>query len=142
MEAVRAFSGQALQQQRHKRGLSLDALADLVGISRPNLIAYEKARRQPSPATLAALAGALSVHPARLSAVPASAWTLADMRAFAGFTKSEVAAELGVARATYDAMEAGRRQLRADLFEPLAALLGRSAATLRAAYGRSLSARA
>lgn len=141
MEAVRAFSGRALQELRRQRGLSLDALAGLVAISRPNLIAYEKARRHPSPATLAALAGALNVEPARLSAVPASAWTLADLRAFAGYTKSDVAAELGVARATYDAMEAGRRQLRADLFEPLAALLGRKPATLRSAYRRSLAAR-
>lgn len=141
MEAVRAFSGRALEGLRHKRGLSLDALAGLVAISRPNLIAYEKARRQPSPATVIALADALHVDPVRLSAVPASTWTLADVRAFAGYTKTEVAAELGVARATYDAMEAGRRRLRADLFEPLAGLLGRSPATVRSAYRRSLAAR-
>lgn len=142
MEAVRSFSGVALAEARRRRGLSLDALADRVGVSRPNLIAYEKGRRHPSPGTLAALAAALQVAPAGLSDVPQTAWTLADVRAFSGRTKSEVAAALGIARGTYDAMEAGRRTLRAELMQPLAALLGRTPAVVRAAYRRTLATRA
>lgn len=139
MEAVQNFAGEALQEWRRKRGLSHDDLASIVNISRPNLIAYEKGRRRPSPPTTVALAAALRVAPSRLSAIHAREWTLADLRSFSGCTKADAAAALGVARGTYAAMETGRRRLRPDLIEPLAVLLECSPTKVRAAHRRSIS---
>lgn len=137
MESVRAFSGAALARLRQDRGLSHDALAELVGILRPNLIAYEKGRRLPSPATLSTIAAALGVAPADLALVPRSDWTLADLRAFAGLSKTEVAEALGVARSTYDAYETGRRQLLEAYIPPLARMLGSDESEIRTALLRT-----
>ena len=141
MEAVRRFSGTRLRECRQRRGVTIDALAEAVGTTRPNLIAYEKGRRLPSPSTVQVLADALRVRPHEFADAPRNQWALEDLRVFSGWTKTAAAAALGVPRATYDAMEAGRRRLRDDLFEPLAALLDRSPAVLRAAYRRTLAAR-
>jgi transcriptional regulator with XRE-family HTH domain len=129
-----------LREWRERRRLTHDALASLLGTTRPNLIAYEKGRRRPSPPTVAALATALGIDPAQLAVKPRADWTLEDLRAFSGWSKSDAAAALGVARATYDAMEAGRRTFRADLLDALADELGCRRREVRAAHRRSLTA--
>jgi transcriptional regulator with XRE-family HTH domain len=70
--------------------------------------------------------------------VPKRDWTLADVRGFSGWTKAQAAEALGVPRATYDAMEAGRRTFRADLLERLAHVLGCSTSVLKAAHRRGV----
>jgi transcriptional regulator with XRE-family HTH domain len=139
VEAVRSFSGTSLVEWRRERSLSHDDLASLVGISRPNLIAYEKGRRRPSPKTIALLAKALGITASRLSAIPEQEWNLADLRAFSGKTKAAAANALGVARATYDAMESGRRRLRPSLVDPLAAALGCARERVLECHGRTLA---
>lgn len=52
----------ALQDWREERGLSLSALARDAGITPSFLCDIEKGRKQPSPATLNAIAGALKVR--------------------------------------------------------------------------------
>ncbi|MFP5319494.1 MAG: helix-turn-helix domain-containing protein [Acidimicrobiia bacterium] len=137
IEAVASFDPNALRRLRQAKGLSHDGLAERVGIARPNLIAYEKGGKRPSPRTLRALAAALGTDPMKLLSVTARDATLADLRAAkAGLTTTETAAALEMPRHSYDRIEAGRRPLDAQTAGRLAELLGVSPSTVVAAHRR------
>ena len=136
-EAVRAFDPAALRRLRQERGLSLDALAELVGISRSNLIPYEHERTRPSPGTLRRLAEGLGVDPLELTTVTAETATLADLRARRGLTKTELAAQLGVPRHRYERVERGVRTLEEPLVAALAEALGVTVGVLASALERA-----
>lgn len=78
------------------------------------------------------------MEPASLASRPRRQWSLQDLRAFSGWTRTDAAAALGVARATYDAMENGRRAFRPELLDQLAVALGCTVREARAAHRRSL----
>jgi transcriptional regulator with XRE-family HTH domain len=133
LEAVANFIPGALFEARRACGITLDDLGELVGIRRPNLIAYEKGRRTPSPERLVQLAGALKVDPLQLTtATPATA-TVADLRVRVGLSAPEAADLLGVARSEFRAFEAGGRDLPSEVVGPLCELLNVSEAELMAA---------
>lgn len=136
-EAVRSFSGETLARSRQMRGLSHDQLGEVVGIKRPNLIAYEKGDRRPSPPTAVALADALSLPLEQLSSVDPSCWTLEDLRGFSGRTRKEVAEALGVRPDTYARMERGARRLHPEHVPAVAKVLGRTERAVRDAYHRT-----
>lgn len=138
-EAVRSFDPEALRRLRRGRGLSHDALGALVGVSRPNLIAYEKGAMRPGLEVLAALAGALGVDALELTTATAETATLADLRARAGLSKSALATRLGLARSTWDLIERGRRRLQPAIAAAAAAALGVSEEELAAARERGAS---
>jgi transcriptional regulator with XRE-family HTH domain len=141
IEAVVSFDPEALRRLRRAERLSHDALAERVGIARPNLIAYEQGKKRPSPRTLRALAAGLGADPMQLLSVTARTATLADLRAaMAGLTTTETAAALGVPRHSYDRMEAGKRPLDAATAEQLAELLGIAPAAVVAAHRRGSAA--
>ena len=142
IEAVASFDPEALRRLRRAKRLSHDALAERVGIARPNLIAYEQGKKRPSPRTLGALAAGLGADPMQLLAVTARTATLADLRAAkAGLTTTETAAALGVPRHSYDRMEAGKRPLDDATAEQLAEMLGVAPAAVVAAHRRGSTAR-
>ena len=142
IEAVASFDSDALLRLRRAKGLSHDGLAERVGIARPNLIAYEKGGKRPSPRTLRALAAALGVDPMKLVTVTVGTATLADLRAVkGGLTTTETAAALGVPRHSYDRIEAGRRPLDDATAERLAELFGVPPATVAAAHRRGSAPR-
>jgi transcriptional regulator with XRE-family HTH domain len=133
---VRSFEPAALVRLRRAKQLSHDALAELVASARPTLIAYEQGSRTPGPAALHRLAGALGVDVLELTSTTLERATLADLRARVGLSKTEISARLGLQRHTYDRIERGARDLEADTADSLAALLGVSAAAVKAAYER------
>ncbi len=61
--------------------------------------------------------------PLELTYITAKTATLADLRARVGLSKTEVAAELGVARHLYDRIERGLRELESALAGRLAEIL-------------------
>ncbi|HWI05486.1 MAG TPA: helix-turn-helix transcriptional regulator, partial [Acidimicrobiales bacterium] len=64
---------------RKARGLTLDALGELVGRARPNVIKWE-AGEAPSPPKLVALARALEVEPWQLTGTRPQVAELGDLR--------------------------------------------------------------
>jgi transcriptional regulator with XRE-family HTH domain len=138
-EAVVSFDPLALRRWRQHRQLSHDALGARVGISRPNLIAYEQGSRGVGIDTLMALSEALGVEPSDLLSVVRRDETLADLRARRGATKSRFAELLGVSRASWANIEAGRTRLSPELAQKAAQLLGVTVAELVAARTRSES---
>jgi transcriptional regulator with XRE-family HTH domain len=134
---VPSFDPAALVRVRRARGLTQDALGELVGLSRPALIAYEKGSRTPGPTILYRLAEALGVDVLKLTSATLRTATLTDLRARAGFTKTELAAELGMRRHTYDRIERGVRQPEPELVPQLAAVLGVAERTVAGALRRS-----
>lgn len=142
VEAVRSFDPEALRRLRRARGLSHDALAELVDVARPNLIAYEKATKRPGVEILIALARALGVDPLALTTSTARTATLADLRARAGVTKTDLADGLGMARSTWDLIERGGRRLQPETAAAVAEILGVSERTLRQALRRGIDAEA
>ena len=136
VEAVANFRPGALLEARRACSMTLDELGDLVGIPRPNLIAYEKGRRTPSPERLVQLAVALRVDPLQLTSVTRSTATLADLRVRVGLSAADVADQLGVPRGDFRAFEAGGADLPADVAGPLCELLKVSVGDLMAARRR------
>ena len=93
--------------------------------------------RTPGPTILYRLAEALGVDVLKLTSATLRTATLTDLRARAGFTKTELAAELGLRRHTYDRIERGVREPEPELVPRLAAALGVSGRTLAGALRRS-----
>ena len=132
-----SFDPTALVRLRRARGLTQDALGELVGLSRPALIAYEKGQRTPGPKILHRLATALDVDVLKLTSVTLRTATMRDLRARVGVTKTELAAALDLRRHTYDRIERGARELEPELAPQLAAILGVTERTLVGALRRS-----
>lgn len=108
-----------------------------MGLSRPALIAYEKGLRTPGPTILYRLASALGVDVLKLTTVTLRTATMTDLRARAGFTKTELAEELHLRRHTYDRIERGARTPEPELVPQLARLLAVSERTVATALRRS-----
>jgi transcriptional regulator with XRE-family HTH domain len=139
---IRGFDPAAMARLRREHGLTLDELGELLGKSRQHLISWEKGRSSPSPANLVALAAALAVAPAELTAIPGDQVELVDLRARAGFTQAELAAAVGIPRPTYAAIEQGLLALRPPLAAALATALRLEVAELERAFHRRAGAKA
>ena len=131
-----SFDPAALVRLRRARGLTHDALGELVALSRPALIAYEKGQRTPGPTILHRLATALDVDVLRLTSATLRTATMTDLRARAGLSKTALAATLGMPRHTYDRIERGVRQPEPELVPQLAAALGVGERTVTSALRR------
>jgi transcriptional regulator with XRE-family HTH domain len=138
-EAVRNFDPAAMIGARKARGLTHDALADIVKIGRPNLIAYEKGRRRPTPQRLVSLATALHVDPLALTTSTMATATLNDMRVRVGLDMTTIATRLDIDRATYQAIELGETPMSRQISEALAEILGISTRQLKLALKRGLA---
>jgi transcriptional regulator with XRE-family HTH domain len=138
-EAVRNFDPAAMIRARRTLGLTHDALAAIVNIGRPNLIAYEKGRRRPTPQRLVSLAAALQVDPLMLTTSTPATATLTDLRIRAGLDMTTISARLDLDRATYQAIELGETRMSHEISASLAELLGISTRQLRLALKRGLA---
>jgi transcriptional regulator with XRE-family HTH domain len=142
-ERVSNFDPQRLLEARRAKGLSHDALGALIGATRPNLIAYEKGRRVPSPPRLAALAEALGVDPLELTTTASAAEaTFSDLRMRAGVSNSRLAHDAGMSLSYLSMITTGVRPLRPAIAERLAAILGVTVDEVGAAVDRDIAARA
>lgn len=103
------FSGARLRQARSKTPegtLSAEELAEKVGASKAQILAYENGRRVPDPPRIRQLADALGVHPLELanqSGMPT--WQLADLRRANGLRASDLCSELELKPHSYRRLE-------------------------------------
>lgn len=118
---------------RKERGLTLDALGERVGRARPNVIKWE-AGEAPSPPKLVALARALEVEPWRLTTTKPQAAELADLRDWAGLTRTELATRAGIRRSTYADIERGIAPLMPQVAATVARVLDCDVARVERAY--------
>jgi transcriptional regulator with XRE-family HTH domain len=133
---VRGFDSVAMARLRKRRGLTLDALGELLGQSRQHLITWEKGLARPTPVKLVALAKALGVEPSALTTMSSEGPDLAALRAWAGLTQAQLAAAAGIPRPTYSALERGALALRLEVARRVATALGREPEEIRRAYER------
>jgi transcriptional regulator with XRE-family HTH domain len=138
-EAVRSFDPASLRRLRRRHGLSHDALGARVGINRPALIAYEKGSKRVGLHSLHLLAAALGVDPLELTTATRDTATLADLRARAGVSKTDLADRLGLDRTTWERVERGERGLRPDVAEAVAEVLAVEPGEVLAARERGIT---
>ncbi|MGW0080010.1 helix-turn-helix domain-containing protein [Streptomyces sp. P9-2] len=103
------FSGARLRQARAKNTegtLSAEELADKVGASKAQILAYENGQRFPDPPRIRQLAAALGVHPLELTDQSnMHTWQLADLRRANGLRASDLCDELGLKPHSYRRLE-------------------------------------
>lgn len=88
------FDGAEFRRRRTVAGLSQQQVAELVGSTRWQVIAYEQGRAIPEPARLAALANAVGCPPVVLTGAAEGAVDLAGFRRAAGMTRVQATARL------------------------------------------------
>lgn len=137
-EGVRGFDPNALVRLRRARGLSHDALGERIDRPRPNIIKWEQGETTPSPEKLVVLARALGVDPWRLTRTRPASAELADLRDWAGMTRRDLAAAVGLTRETYSRLERGQIELDDDVAGALAAALGRDVGEIKRAHRRTV----
>jgi transcriptional regulator with XRE-family HTH domain len=134
--AAAGFDPARLRQARTNAGLSQRELAKRAGIDQTTIAKYEAGDRAPFVERLAALAQALGVPPATLTAP--STGTLAELRAAAGLTQQAAATRAGLVRTTYATIERGEvATLDAETAKRLAAALSTTPAAVTAAHARA-----
>ncbi|WP_203780410.1 tetratricopeptide repeat protein [Paractinoplanes rishiriensis] len=87
------FNAAEFRRRRLATGLSQQRVAEAVGTTRQQIIAYERGRAAPEPARLATLAAAIGCAPGVLTAAPEPA-DLAGLRRAAGMTRTQAVARL------------------------------------------------
>lgn len=99
------FDRYALIDLRESQGLSRESLARALGVTARRCQSWELGNANPRPPDLAALARLFDVHPAQLCTIDRDHATLSHLRAWAGWTLRDLAAELGVAHSTVRNLE-------------------------------------
>ncbi|MFJ9968558.1 helix-turn-helix domain-containing protein [Streptomyces avermitilis] len=103
------FSGASLRQARARAregGLSAEDLAERVGASKAQILAYENGQRTPDPPRIRQLAEALGIHPLQLTNQAGMAyWQLSDLRRANGLRASDLCQELELKPHSYRRLE-------------------------------------
>lgn len=141
-EALRA-ARQARPGPGGRRWLSAAALAERVGATKAQILAYEAGYAVPTPARIAALAHALRVPPSTLLGVAPSWASLNDLRRMAGLTAREAALASGLSLYAYRRLEREGIWPSHDQTLPhrLSRVLGQDVRTIKRAVNRALPAR-
>lgn len=83
-----------------------EELAEAVGATKAQILAYENGHRVPDPPRVRALARALKVHPWHLmNSDERNTWTLADFRRASGLRAQDVVNDLGISPKNYRRFE-------------------------------------
>ena len=122
--SMTAFRPDELKRRRIHAGLTQEAAAELLGVSRWTYRHWEGGQHAPLAQRLPGIAEMLDCDVVDLVSMPT---TLAEYRTVAGLTQADVAARLGVSRHTVAAWEQGHMPIAAKHHEALAAALGLSA---------------
>ncbi|CAM5554022.1 hypothetical protein GCM10010253_63750 [Streptomyces badius] len=86
--------------------LTAEQLAQAVGATKAQILAYENGHRVPDPVRVTALARALGIHPTMLmDRHSLQSWTLADYRRAVGLRAQDVVGELGISPKNYRRFE-------------------------------------
>lgn len=136
------FSPAALRRFLHRKGFTVEEVADQIGLSRQAVSAWLVGRSTPSPASLARVADVLDVTPADLTpGAGTDDATLQDMRTRAGFTQSAAASELGLLQSFLSDVERGRRELNQPVAGRLADLYRQPEDDVADAWERAVARR-
>ncbi|MFC5220458.1 helix-turn-helix domain-containing protein [Streptomyces coerulescens] len=124
------FSGIRLRQARSNAGagaLSAEELAEKVGATKAQILAYENGQRIPDPPRIRQLADALEIPPLELANQSGMrSWQLADLRRANGLRASDLCASLGLKPHSYRRLETAglTAEGRYGLSQRLAVALG------------------
>ncbi|MGW1673383.1 helix-turn-helix domain-containing protein [Streptomyces sp. NPDC002324] len=103
------FSGAHLRQARSEAGgdgLSAAALAERVGVSKAQILAYENGHRTPDPPRIRELATALGVRPLELAdRAEMASWQFAELRRASGLRASDLCQALKLTPYSYRRLE-------------------------------------
>jgi transcriptional regulator with XRE-family HTH domain len=138
--AVAGFDPDKLRAARAAAGLSQRALARRAGVPTTTIAKWEGGFHRPYAGKLAALALALGVPPAALTASDpgAGAGTLAQLRVAAGLTQQEAASRAGLVRTRYSAIERGEiATVSEEVVDRIADVLAVTLAQVRTAHALS-----
>ena len=124
--------GTRLKSLRQARGLTQGALANHLGIKKPQISRWENQAHIPRPDTMSKLARALDVPPAALyqsvlptdSPVSGLGPRLRSMRKQKGWTLRECAAAVGVSHVTVTHWENSVKEPRLDMLKKLSKVFG------------------
>ena len=114
------FRADALRESRIRAGLSQEAVAKLVGVSAWTYRQWETGRATPLAGRLMRLAASVGGDVADLVGAP---HTLADYRILAGLSQADLAARIGVSRATVAGWEQGLTPVAAKHHQGLMSVL-------------------
>jgi transcriptional regulator with XRE-family HTH domain len=103
-DAFRYHRERALKPDGSGRPMSAADLAEAVGATKGQILAYERGRK-PDPARLRELAIALDVHPILLSGPLEELAGLAELRQACGFSAQDIASQTGVSIKSYRRFE-------------------------------------
>ncbi len=118
--SVDSFRPDELRRRRVHAGLTQEAAAGLLGVSRWTYRHWEGGQHTPLAERLPEIATVLGCDPHDLVDAPT---TLADFRTVVGLTQSDVAERLGVSRHTVAAWEQGRMPISPKHHGALAVVL-------------------
>lgn len=137
---ARGFDPGRLKAERTAVRLTQGSLARAAGLHEDEIGHYEAGRRVPQVETVAALARAMQIPPARLFAPRENERpSLAELRTLAGLNQQQAAAEAGgMTRGTYSAIERGETAAPSDShFAAIAKALHASVDQVRVAHSVS-----
>ena len=118
--SLTSFRPDELRRRRIHAGLTQEAAAELLGVSRWTYRHWEGGQHTPLAERLPEIAAVLDCDPHDLVDAPE---TLAELRTVAGLTQADVAAGLGVSRHTVGAWEQGLMPIAPKHHGALAAML-------------------
>jgi transcriptional regulator with XRE-family HTH domain len=137
-----AFDGGRLRAARKAAGLTLAQVSDRVGVHVTVVANWERGERVPQVNRVGALARVLGVRPGDLTgAAEGDLGSLQQLRVDAGLLQGQVAAQAGLTRTKYAALERGETASISDRdCTALAAAFGVDPAEVRAAQAVSRAA--
>lgn len=128
------FSPEALRRILTRDGVTIEDLADEIGVSRQAVSAWLKGVTRPSPRSLVRAAEVLGVSAGDLTPHSSSRIHLADLRSRSGFNQAELAGRLGIAPSKLSDIERGRQRTDEDLAARIASVLEVEEADVVAAW--------
>lgn len=120
------FSSAALRVALDKQGVSIEDLADEVGVSHQAVSSWLSGMTTPSPASLLKVARALSLSPADLTPGAMLRPYVGDLRVRSGLTQGAAARALGISTTNMGEIERGRRPVDEGLVPPMTELFAAS----------------
>ncbi|CAL9505271.1 hypothetical protein SUDANB21_03540 [Streptomyces sp. enrichment culture] len=122
-----------------RTSMTAEELAEAVGATKAQILAYENGHRVPDPPRVRALARALQVHPWQLMDGDRRTWTVADYRRASGLRAQDVVERLGVSPKNYRRFETEGivPSRRPQFVDQVAAVLGMSHMSVERAIDRT-----
>lgn len=136
---LRGFRPEKVVELREIAGFTRGDLARLVDVSSGAVAKWETGRSTPSVDTLARVAALLHTTVEAFIDIPADERFLGDLRALAGLTQPQLAAETGYSSSTIAQLEKGQARLTPSQAGRIAAAIDSTVPDVQAAYARTRS---